>query len=72
MNFPGSNTLTLTDAALMDAVEGALNASRRDGEDYIHVTEIGREGYGYGYWKLTITTDAPKPAEVTELREVTA
>ena len=72
MNFPGSNTLTLTDAALMDAVEGALNASRRDGEDYIHVTEIVREGYGYGDWKLTITTDAPKPAEVTELREVAA
>ena len=59
MNFPGSNKLTLTDAALMAAVEGTLNASRRDGEDDIHVTEIGREPYGYGDWKLTITTDAP-------------
>ena len=68
MNFPGTCKLTLTDAALMAAVEGTLNASRKDGEDYIHVTEVSREGYGYGDWKLTITTDAPKPAEVTELR----
>ena len=60
MNFPGSNKLTLTDAALMAAVEGTLNASRRDGEDYIHVTEIGREPYGYGDWKLTITTDTAR------------
>ena len=65
MNFPGPNKLTLTDAALMAAVEGTLNASRKDGEDYIHVTEIGREGYGYGDWKLTITTDAPTAAVVS-------
>ena len=72
MNFPGSNTLTLTDAALMAAVEGALNSSRSASDHYIHVTYVTREGYGYGDWKLTITTDTAKPAEGSELREVTA
>jgi hypothetical protein len=68
MNFPGSCKLLLTDAALMAAIEGAINAHRLAGEDYVYVTEISREGYSYGDWKLTITTDSPKPAEVTELR----
>ena len=35
----------------------------------LHVTEISREGYGYGDWKLTITTDKPKSAEVTPIAE---
>jgi len=65
MNFPGTCKLTLTDAALMAAIEGSLNAQRRDGEDYIYVTEVSREGYGYGDWKLTITTDAPTAAVVS-------
>ena len=68
MNFPGPCKLVLSDSALMAAIEGSLNAQRRDGEDYVYVTEISREGYGYGDWKLTITTDAPKSAEVAELR----
>jgi hypothetical protein len=67
MNFPGTCKLTLTDAALMAAVEGALNAQRLVGEDYIYVTEVSRDGYGYGDWKLTITTDKPATAVVTEL-----
>jgi hypothetical protein len=64
MNFPGTCKLVLSDAALMAAIEGSLNAPR-DGEDYIYVTEVSREGYGYGDWKLTITTDAPTAAVVS-------
>jgi hypothetical protein len=67
MNFPGTCKLVLSDAALMAAIEGSLNAQRRDGEDYVYVTEVSREGYGYGDWKLTITTDKPATAVVTEL-----
>jgi hypothetical protein len=67
MNFPGTCKLVLSDAALMAAIEGSLNAQRRDGEDYIYVTEVSREGYGYGDWKMTITTDKPATAVVTEL-----
>lgn len=68
MNFPGTNELKLTDAAMQAAVEGALNASRRDGEDYIRVTSISRT-YSYGDFVVSITTDAAKP-EAVELREV--
>lgn len=69
VNFPGDNSMTLSSEALCAAVEGALNAARRDGEDYIRVTEIS-QGYSYGPYKLTITTDpAPKP-EAVQLREV--
>ena len=69
MDFPGTCKLVLSDAAIMAAIEGAINACSLEGETYIHVTEISREGYGYGDWKLTITTDAPKPAEVTPIAE---
>lgn len=71
MNFPGSNKITLTDAALMAAVEGAINAQRRDGEDYVYVTEVGRTGYGYGDWELKITTDKPT-AEVVSITDQVA
>ena len=60
MQFPGLCKLTLTDQALCQAIEGVLNAARRDGEDYVRVTEIKREGYGYGDFVLTITTDVPQ------------
>ena len=68
MNFPGSNELTLSDEAIHQAIEGALNSSRKDGEDYIHVTEITRS-YSYGPWKLTLTTDAPE-VKVADLKAV--
>jgi hypothetical protein len=57
MNFPGACKLQLTDDAIKRAVEDALNAARREGEDYIHVTEFSRVGYGHGDWVATITTD---------------
>jgi hypothetical protein len=57
MQFPGTNKLQLSDDALRTALEGAINATRRDGEDYVYVTEVGRTGYGYGDWLVTITTD---------------
>lgn len=60
MNFPGFCKLTLTDAAICQAIEGTLNAARKDGEDFVRVTEIKREGYGYGDFVLTITTDSPQ------------
>lgn len=65
MNFPGLCKLTLTEQAICQAIEGALNASRKDGEDYVRVTEIKREGYGYGDWLVTITTDVPQADVVT-------
>ena len=40
MNFPGLCKLTLTEQALCQAIEGTLNAARKDGEDYVRVTEI--------------------------------
>jgi hypothetical protein len=66
MNFPGACKLQLTDDAIKRAVEDALNAARREGEDYIHVTEFGRVNYGYGDWVATITTD-PAPAVVVSI-----
>ena len=65
MQFPGLCKLTLTDQALCQAIEGVLNAARRDGEDYISVTDIKREGYGYGDYVATITTDVPQADVVT-------
>jgi len=65
MNFPGLCKLTLTDHAICQAIEGTLNAARKDGEDYVRVTEIKREGYGYGDFVLTITTDVPQADMVT-------
>lgn len=63
MNFPGLCKLTLTDQAICQAIEGTLNAARKDGEDYVRVTEIKREGYGD--FVLTITTDVPQADVVT-------
>ncbi len=65
MNFPGLCKLTLTDHAVCQAIEGTLNAARKDGEDYVRVTEIKREGYGYGDFVLTITTDVPQADVMT-------
>jgi len=65
MQFPGDNTLHLSDAAMCAALEGAINATRRDGEDYVRVTDVGRTGYGYGDWKITITTDIPRVEPAT-------
>ena len=60
MNFPGLCKLTLTEQAICKAIEGTLNAARTDGEDYVRVTEIKREGYGQVAFVLTITTDVPQ------------
>ncbi len=65
MNFPGLCKLTLTEQAICQAIEGTLNAARKDGEDYVRVVDIKREGYGYGDFVLTITTDVPQADMVT-------
>lgn len=69
MNFPGSNELKLSDAAIAQAIEYALNETRLPGEDRIRVTDVARE-YSYGPWRVSITTDAPTipVAEVTDLK----
>ena len=67
MNFPGSNKLALSEAAILRALEDALNSTRLPGEDTIRVTEITRP-YGYGQWELSITTDEQEEAEVTALK----
>ena len=66
MNFPGTNELKLSEAALIEAIESALNGTRLNGEDRIRVTAITRP-YGYGEWTINITTDA-LVAEVTALQ----
>lgn len=70
MNFPGSNELKLSDAALTQAIESALNRTRLAGEDSIRVTDISRS-YSYGPWTVTITTD-PLPIEVPQTLKVAA
>ena len=69
MNFPGTNELKLSDDAIAQALEYALNATRLNGEDRIRVTDVARE-YSYGPWRVSITTDAPTipVGEVTELK----
>ena len=58
MNFPGKCTLSLTSEALLRAIEGAINGSRLEGEDYVHCLEISQR-YSYGDYQVTITTDSP-------------
>lgn len=69
MNYPGTCKLQLSDAAICQALEGAINAARKDGEDYVRVTEIKREGYGYGDFVLTITTDTADVVNLEVSRE---
>ena len=69
MNFPGLCKLTLTEQAICQAIEGTLNAARKDGEDYVRVTEIKREGYGYGDFVLTITTDSAQVVNLEVSRD---
>ena len=72
MNFPGTCKIVLTDAALMEAIQGAINAARREGEDYVYVTEIKREHYSYGDWVATVTTDLGCGEVVSITNEVAA
>lgn len=62
MNFPGTCKLELTQKALCLAIEGALNAARKEGEDYVRVTEISQR-YSYGDYQVSITTDELISAE---------
>ena len=67
MELIGTNRLTLTTATVMRLLEDAINASQKDGENYIRVTDI-RRSYSYGDFDIEVTTDSERPA--TELREV--
>ena len=69
MNFPGLCKLTLTEQAICQAIEGTLNAARNDGEDFVRVVDIKREGYGYGDFVLTITTDTANVVNLEVSRE---
>lgn len=69
MNFPGLCKLQLTEQAICQAIEGTLNAARKDGEDYVRVTEIKREGYGYGDFVVTITTDSAQVVNLEVSRD---
>ena len=66
MNFPGRNTMTLSNEAMMLAIEGALNAARKDGEDYVRVTGFTRD-YSHQPWSVELTTDLAV-GDVTELK----
>lgn len=69
MNLPGNNELSLTDEAIRMAIEDALNASQREGEDFIRVVSM-RHTYTYPQWIVTITTDAAEVAEPAALKAV--
>lgn len=62
MQFPGKSKLVLSDEAVKKAIEDAINVARRDGEDYVYVTDIQHR------WAdettVCITTDRPEPAKV--------
>ena len=45
MNFPGLCKLTLTEQAICQAIEGTLNAARKDGEDSVRLAD-GMIGQG--------------------------
>lgn len=68
MNLPGINKLTMTEECLRMALEDMVNATRREGEDYVHVVAVNTH-YGTGGATLDLTTD-PQPiiptGEVTE------
>jgi len=66
MNFPGKNTLTLSNEAMMLAIEDALNASRNEGEVYLRVTGFTRD-YVHQPWSVELTTDLAV-GDVTELK----
>ena len=68
MNFPGLCKLTVTDHAICQAI-GTLNAARKDGEDYVRVVDIKREGYGYGDFVVTITTDSAQVVNLEVSRD---
>jgi hypothetical protein len=59
MRLPGRNTLTLTSAAISEAIEDMLNAGRQPGEDRIRVLEFERRYTGE--FIATVSTDQPAP-----------
>lgn len=70
MNFPGDCELKLSEVAVMQALEGAINGARLEGEDYVRVTSVQRS-YSYGPWTISITTDK-LAADFPSLKEVAA
>ncbi len=68
MNFPGTNELKLSDLAITQAIEFALNGTRLDSEPYIRVTNVARE-YSYGPWRVEITTDS-QPISVGDFTDL--
>ena len=67
MRLPGNNTLTLSDAAIREAIEDMLNAGRLPGEDRIRVVTFERRYTGE--FIATVTTDPEAPAIVTPIAE---
>lgn len=62
MILSGNNKLVLTPEAMARALEDAINSAMKCGEDYIRVTEV-RQGYSFGDFEVTITTDEAKNEE---------
>lgn len=65
MILQGKNKLVLTQEAMCRALEDAINAAIKDGEDYIRVVEISHQ-YNWSDFEITITTDIPEVAHVEE------
>jgi hypothetical protein len=66
MNFPGNTKLVLSDEALKNALEQALNATRSNGEadaEWVRIVNVHRPSYGD--IELTITTDPQADPNVT-------
>ena len=62
MQLPGHCELKLTSECLRVALEDMVNATRKDGEDYIHVLSVDTH-YGTGGATVVLTTDPQPVAE---------
>lgn len=62
MNFPGENAISLTDSALIEMVEEALNHSRAPSRPSVRVVSMERHAYK-SETNFTVTSD-PLPVEV--------
>lgn len=58
MQLPGNNKLMVSGAVMCRLVEDAINASLKDGEDYVHVSEV-KFTYMKDIFEISISTDKP-------------
>lgn len=68
MKLPGTNTITLTDAAIMQMLQEKLACDLSTGPAKVRVTAMKRAAYGNTI-DFTVTTDAIPASPTTEETE---